>query len=89
MKRSLSIAGAALIVVALFLPASPVVAAFPGANGDLVFSRFTHGQNDLWALDPAGDRMRWTGIHPRCLAQMADRGVPYALPPAAETEAAA
>ena len=52
MKRSLSIAGAALIVVALFLPASPVVAAFPEANGDLAFSRFTHGQNDLWALDP-------------------------------------
>ena len=52
MKRTLSFVGAALTVGVLLLPASPADAAFPGANGDLVFARFTHGQNDLWALDP-------------------------------------
>ena len=40
--------------------------------------------NDLWALDPARDRLVWTGIHPRCLAKIAARGVTYALPPATE-----
>lgn len=49
MKRTLSFVGAALTVAVLLLPASPADAAFPGANGDLVFARFTHGQNDLWA----------------------------------------
>jgi len=52
MKHALTIVGAALAVAAVFLPASPADAAFPGANGDLVFARFTHGQNDLWLLDP-------------------------------------
>ena len=51
-RRTLSIAGTALTVAALFLPAFHANAAFPGANGDLVFARFTHGQNDLWVLDP-------------------------------------
>jgi pilus assembly protein CpaF len=54
-----------------------------GQEGDVITG------NDLWELDPAGDRLRWTGIQPRCLAQIADRGVPYSLPPAAETEAVA
>lgn len=39
---------------------------------------------DLWALDPARDRLLWTGIQPRCLAKLAAKGVPYALPTAAE-----
>ena len=38
MKRTLSIVGAAFTVAALFLPASPADAAFPGANGDIVFA---------------------------------------------------
>ena len=42
MKRTLSFVGAALTVGVLLLPASPADAAFPGANGDLVFARFTH-----------------------------------------------
>jgi pilus assembly protein CpaF len=40
--------------------------------------------NELWALDPASDRLRWTGILPRCLGKIAAKGVAYALPPAAE-----
>ena len=39
---------------------------------------------DLWVLDPARDRLAWTGLQPRCLAKMAPKGVPYALPPAVE-----
>ena len=57
MRRTLSIAGAALVVAALFLPASPAVAAFPGTNGDIVIARFTHGQNDLWLVDPLTSAM--------------------------------
>ena len=47
-----------------------------GLEGDVVAG------NDLWALDPAADRLVWTGLRPRCLAKIAARGVPYALPPA-------
>jgi pilus assembly protein CpaF len=39
---------------------------------------------ELWALDPERDRLLWTGIQPRCLAKIAAKGVPYALPAAAE-----
>lgn len=35
---------------------------------------------DLWALDPHGDRLAWTGRRPRCLEKLAARGIPYALP---------
>jgi len=38
MKRTLSFVGAALTVAVLLLPASPADAAFPGADGDLVFA---------------------------------------------------
>lgn len=49
-----------------------------GLEGDVVTG------NDLWALDPRTDRLTWTGIQPRCLAKVAARGIPYALPPIAE-----
>jgi len=39
---------------------------------------------DLWTLDPAGDRLVWSGMQPRCLARMEAKGVAYAPPPAAE-----
>lgn len=39
---------------------------------------------ELWTLDRERDRLRWTGIQPRCLAKIAATGVPYALPSAAE-----
>ena len=39
---------------------------------------------DLWLLDPQRDRLVWTGLQPRCLAKLAAKGVPYALPPAIE-----
>jgi pilus assembly protein CpaF len=40
--------------------------------------------NELWAHDPEQDRLVWTGIRPRCLTRIAARGIPYALPSAAE-----
>lgn len=49
-----------------------------GLEGDVI-----SGQ-DLWIHDAARDRLVWTGIQPRCLQKMADRGVAYALPPAGE-----
>ncbi len=39
---------------------------------------------ELWVLDPARDRLVWTGLQPRCLAKMTPKGVSYALPPAVE-----
>jgi len=47
-----------------------------GMEGDVITGQ------ELWALDPAHDRLVWTGIQPRCLAEMTARGVPYGLPPA-------
>lgn len=41
---------------------------------------------DLWTLDPERDRLRWTGLQPRCLTKLAAKGVPYALPPVAEAK---
>lgn len=38
--------------------------------------------NALWAVDPATDRLRWTGIQPRCLSKIAARGLAYVLPTA-------
>jgi hypothetical protein len=52
-----------------------------GQEGDVITG------NDLWVYDRAADRLRWTGIQPRCLAQFEARGVPYALPPAMEASA--
>jgi hypothetical protein len=52
-----------------------------GLEGDVVTG------NDLWVHDPGAGRLRWTGIRPRCLAQLATRGVPYELPPASEVPA--
>jgi hypothetical protein len=42
---------------------------------------------ELWTIHPARDRLVWTGIQPRCLAKIAAKGVPYALPSAAEVPA--
>ena len=39
---------------------------------------------ELWALDPARDRLMWTGIQPRALDKMRARGIPYAPPTALE-----
>ena len=42
--------------------------------------------HDLWAMVPGADGHRtleWTGIRPRCLEKMAERGVAYELPPLA------
>ena len=50
-----------------------------GLEGDVVTG------NEIWGIDPARDRLAWTGIRPRCLAKIAARGVAYALPPAVET----
>lgn len=49
-----------------------------GLEGDVVTGQ------DLWLLDPQRDRLVWTGLQPRCLAKLAAKGVPYALPPAIE-----
>lgn len=35
---------------------------------------------DLWLHDPARDQLVWTGLQPRCLAKIAAKGIPYALP---------
>lgn len=45
-----------------------------GLEGDVITG------NDLWALDPGRDRLVWTGIQPRCMAKIAAKAVPYALP---------
>jgi pilus assembly protein CpaF len=40
--------------------------------------------HDLWTLAPGPDgkrRLEWTGIRPRCLEKMAERGVAYEPPP--------
>jgi pilus assembly protein CpaF len=35
---------------------------------------------DLWLYDPSHDQLAWTGLQPRCLAKIAAKGIPYALP---------
>ena len=47
-----------------------------GTEGDVLTG------NDLWHIDPASGRLRWTGIPPRCLAKIASRGIAYVPPPA-------
>jgi len=47
-----------------------------GTEGDVLTG------NDLWSLDAASGRLRWTGIPPRCLTKIAARGIAYAPPPA-------
>ncbi len=49
-----------------------------GLEGDVLTGQ------DLWVLDPTRDRLMWTGLQPRCLARMASKGVPFALPLAVE-----
>jgi hypothetical protein len=46
-----------------------------GLEGDTITG------NDLWAYDPASDRLVWSGIQPRCLAKIAAKGIAYAPPP--------
>ncbi|MCL5107389.1 MAG: Flp pilus assembly complex ATPase component TadA [Chloroflexi bacterium] len=41
--------------------------------------------NELWALEQGGEGLAWTGIHPRCLAKIAARGVAYAPPTSLES----
>ena len=36
--------------------------------------------HDLWVRDPVSGRLEWTGLPPKCMAEFARRGVPYALP---------
>jgi DNA-binding XRE family transcriptional regulator len=48
-----------------------------GMEGDVVAGQ------DLWVSDAATGRLAWSGLRPRCLARIADRGVPYEPPPAA------
>jgi pilus assembly protein CpaF len=36
--------------------------------------------NELWALDPATDRLTWTGIPARCLSKIAAKGIAYEFP---------
>jgi len=50
-----------------------------GLEGDVITGQ------ELWTLDPSRDRLVWTGIQPRCLAKMACKDVPYALPAVRET----
>lgn len=51
MKRL--IAALALVAGALVVgPAPDAAATFSGDSGDLIFSRWTKGQSDLWSLDP-------------------------------------
>ncbi|MGA9162149.1 MAG: DPP IV N-terminal domain-containing protein [Actinomycetota bacterium] len=52
MKRTLTIVGTVLTVATVLTAGPSANAAFPGTNGDIVFSRLTHGQNDLWLVDP-------------------------------------
>jgi pilus assembly protein CpaF len=49
-----------------------------GLEGDVITGQ------ELWALSPAGERLVWSGIQPRCLTKIASKGVTYALPPARE-----
>jgi pilus assembly protein CpaF len=39
---------------------------------------------DLWLYDPSRDRLVWTGLQPRCLAKIAAKHIPYALPVTSE-----
>ncbi|MDQ6673021.1 MAG: Flp pilus assembly complex ATPase component TadA, partial [Chloroflexota bacterium] len=42
--------------------------------------------HDLWTLVPGADglrRLEWTGIRPRCLEKISERGIDYELPPLA------
>ena len=55
MKRiALSLLGFATLVLA----APPAHAAFPGDNGLIAFSRFTHNQNDIWVVQPVPEEAR-------------------------------
>jgi pilus assembly protein CpaF len=45
-----------------------------GLEGDVITG------NDLWVLDPARDRLAWTGLQPRCMRKIVAADVPYALP---------
>jgi len=49
-----------------------------GLEGDVISG------NDLWAIESGSDRLRWSGIQPRCLAKIVAKGIAYTLPPAAE-----
>jgi len=46
-------------------------AAFPGDNGDIAFTRFSHGQNDIWVVQPDS-----TGTHRLTHTAHADESFP-------------
>jgi len=52
-----------------------------GLEGDVITGQ------ELWTLDPARDRLAWTGIQPRALDRIRARGIAYALPPTSPAEA--
>lgn len=52
MKRSATIVLLALLIATSMLTAPTANAAFPGTNGDIAFSRFTHDQIDIWVVAP-------------------------------------
>jgi hypothetical protein len=38
--------------------------------------------HDLWLRDELSGRLEWTGTPPKCMAEFARKGVPYAVPSA-------
>ena len=55
MRRARNIAVATALVAAASLASLPGAdAAFPGTNGDIAFSRFSHLQDDIWVMDADG-----------------------------------
>jgi pilus assembly protein CpaF len=52
-----------------------------GLEGDVITGQ------ELWSLDPARDRLTWTGIQPRALDRIRARGIAYALPPTSPDDA--
>lgn len=49
-----------------------------GLEGDVITGQ------DLWVFDAKRQRLVWTGIQPRVLSKITSKGVPYALPAAAD-----
>ena len=52
MKRSTTIVLLGLLIATSLVTAPTANAAFPGTNGDIAFSRFTHEQIDIWVVAP-------------------------------------
>lgn len=52
MRRILVFAAVFTVFSLALLTGSAANAAFPGDNGVIAFTRFTHGQNDIWVVRP-------------------------------------